>query len=104
MISHGIWKLLTGRCSTEPPHRQMLCYRRRIQPPELHARIEAVDTAVFKDVCRRFIYNKKPALAAVGESVVVCGGLWWFLVVLGGLWGLLDVCGGLWWSVVVFGG
>ena len=35
-------------------------------------------------------------------SVGVCGGLWWFVRVCGGLWGFVGVCGVLWWSVVVF--
>ncbi|ESO02918.1 hypothetical protein HELRODRAFT_185681 [Helobdella robusta] len=46
--------------------RQMLCYRRRIPPPELQARIEAVDAKVLKETCMKFIFDKKPALAAVG--------------------------------------
>ena len=41
---------------------------------------------------------------------MVCGGLWWFVVVCGGLWWSVVVCGGLsgfrWgglrWSVVTF--
>ena len=69
--------------------RQMLCYGRRIPQEELEARIEvgsrrqrdwkepfaaapfslfpqAVDAALVKDVCFRYIYDKCPVVAAVG--------------------------------------
>lgn len=54
-------------------YRQMLCYRRRLPPTELQARIEAVDAKVLRDTCKKFIFNMKPALSAVGEFV----GQWW---------------------------
>ncbi|KAK6482662.1 mitochondrial-processing peptidase subunit beta-like [Huso huso] len=46
--------------------RQMLCYSRRIPLPELEARIDAIDAKTIKDVCTRYIYDKCPAVAAVG--------------------------------------
>uniref|UniRef100_A0A8D2ZFR8 Mitochondrial-processing peptidase subunit beta n=1 Tax=Scophthalmus maximus TaxID=52904 RepID=A0A8D2ZFR8_SCOMX len=46
--------------------RQMLCYSRRIPLHELEARIDAIDAQTIKDVCTRYIYNKAPAIAAVG--------------------------------------
>lgn len=46
--------------------RQMLCYDRRIPLPELEARIEAVNAQVVRDVCMKYIYDKCPAIAAVG--------------------------------------
>ncbi|XP_067684904.1 mitochondrial-processing peptidase subunit beta-like [Haliotis asinina] len=46
--------------------RQMLCYDRRIPLPELEARIEAVNASVVRDVCMKYIYDKCPAVAAVG--------------------------------------
>ncbi|XP_028933791.2 mitochondrial-processing peptidase subunit beta isoform X2 [Ornithorhynchus anatinus] len=46
--------------------RQMLCYNRRIPIPELEARIEAIDAQNVRDVCTRYIYDKSPAIAAVG--------------------------------------
>ncbi|XP_034019480.1 mitochondrial-processing peptidase subunit beta [Thalassophryne amazonica] len=46
--------------------RQMLCYGRRIPLHELEARINAIDANTIKDVCSRYIYNKAPAIAAVG--------------------------------------
>ena len=38
------------------------------------------------------------------ESLAIKSGLWWFVVVCGGLRGSLGVCGGLQSFVVVFGG
>uniref|UniRef100_A0A8C3B2E6 Mitochondrial-processing peptidase subunit beta n=1 Tax=Cyclopterus lumpus TaxID=8103 RepID=A0A8C3B2E6_CYCLU len=46
--------------------RQMLCYSRRIPLHELEARIDAIDATTIKDVCTKYIYNKAPAIAAVG--------------------------------------
>lgn len=46
--------------------RQMLCYNRRIPLPELDARIDAVTAKTVRDVCMKYIYDKCPALAAVG--------------------------------------
>lgn len=46
--------------------RQMLCYNRRIPLHELDARIEAVTADVVKETCYSYIYDKCPAIAAVG--------------------------------------
>ncbi|KAM8929022.1 mitochondrial-processing peptidase subunit beta [Lycaon pictus] len=46
--------------------RQMLCYNRRIPIPELEARIDAVNAETIQEVCTKYIYDKSPALAAVG--------------------------------------
>jgi processing peptidase subunit beta len=46
--------------------RQMLCYGRRIPSSELDARIQAIDASVVRDVCWKYIYDKCPAIAAVG--------------------------------------
>ena len=35
---------------------------------------------------------------------MVCGGVWWFVVVCGGLFWCVEVCGSVWWFVVVCGG
>lgn len=48
--------------------RQMLCYGRRIPLPELDARIDAVDAATIRDICMKYIYDKCPAVAAVGPT------------------------------------
>uniref|UniRef100_A0A4W4HE78 Mitochondrial-processing peptidase subunit beta n=1 Tax=Electrophorus electricus TaxID=8005 RepID=A0A4W4HE78_ELEEL len=42
--------------------RQMLCYGRRIPLHEL----ESIDANTIKQVCTKYIYNKAPAIAAVG--------------------------------------
>ncbi|NWR77038.1 MPPB peptidase, partial [Centropus unirufus] len=63
--------------------RQMLCYKRRIPIPELEARIEAVDAQTIRDVCTKYIYDKHPAVAAVGpieqlpEYNKICSGMYW---------------------------
>ncbi|XP_037745127.1 mitochondrial-processing peptidase subunit beta isoform X1 [Chelonia mydas] len=46
--------------------RQMLCYNRRIPIPELEARIEAIDAQSIREICTKYIYDKCPAIAAVG--------------------------------------
>lgn len=46
--------------------RQMLCYDRRLPVHELEARINSVDAATIKDVCMHYVYDKCPAVAAVG--------------------------------------
>jgi len=46
--------------------RQMLCYGRRIPQNELEARIDAVDAQLVKDTCFKYIYDRCPAIAAVG--------------------------------------
>ncbi|XP_044534582.1 mitochondrial-processing peptidase subunit beta [Gracilinanus agilis] len=63
--------------------RQMLCYSRRIPIPELEARIDAVDAQNIRDVCTKYIYNKHPAIAAVGpieqlpDYNKICSGIHW---------------------------
>ncbi|KAB1276033.1 Mitochondrial-processing peptidase subunit beta [Camelus dromedarius] len=46
--------------------RQMLCYNRRIPIPELEARIDAINAETIREVCTKYIYDKSPAVAAVG--------------------------------------
>lgn len=46
--------------------RQMLCYGRRIPQHELEARIDAVDANLVKATCFKYIYDRCPAIAAVG--------------------------------------
>jgi len=46
--------------------RQMLCYGRRIPQHELEARIDAVDAQLVTDTCNKYIYDRCPAIAAVG--------------------------------------
>merc|ERR1719515_18092 len=48
--------------------RQMLCYGRRIPQHELEARIDAVDAQLVKDTCYKYIYDRCPAVAAVGPT------------------------------------
>lgn len=46
--------------------RQILCYGRRVPLNELMARIDAVKASTIRDVCMKYIYDKCPAVAAVG--------------------------------------
>jgi len=46
--------------------RQMLCYGRRIPLHELEARIDAVDADMVREVCDKYIWDKCPAVAAIG--------------------------------------
>ncbi|GAB6028112.1 hypothetical protein CHUAL_002330 [Chamberlinius hualienensis] len=63
--------------------RQMLCYGRRIPLPELDARIEAIDAKVVREVCNKYIYDRCPAVAAVGpvenlsDYNVIRSGMYW---------------------------
>jgi processing peptidase subunit beta len=46
--------------------RQMLCYNRRIPLHELEARIESVTAESVRNVAMKYIYDRCPAVAAVG--------------------------------------
>lgn len=60
MMSHALVTVLY--C-----YRQMLCYGRRIPLPELDARIKAVDAKTLRDTCMKYIYDRCPVVAGVGE-------------------------------------
>ncbi|CAG0894193.1 unnamed protein product [Darwinula stevensoni] len=46
--------------------RQMLCYGRRMPPHELDARIKMINEKVVHNACMKYIYDRCPAVAAVG--------------------------------------
>lgn len=46
--------------------RQMLCYGRRIPQVELEQRIDAVNASLVRDIAYKYIYDKCPAVAAIG--------------------------------------
>ncbi|XP_041975371.1 mitochondrial-processing peptidase subunit beta [Aricia agestis] len=48
--------------------RQILCYNRRIPLHELDARIDAVSVQNVRDVCYKYLFDKCPAVAAVGPT------------------------------------
>jgi len=66
--------------------RQMLCYGRRMPQHELEARIDAVDAALVKDTCYKYIYDRCPVIAAVGpienlpDYNIIRSGMWWLRV------------------------
>merc|ERR1712008_180980 len=63
--------------------RQMLCYGRRMPQHELEARIDAVDAALVQDTCYKYIYDRCPAVAAVGpienlpDYNILRSGMYW---------------------------
>lgn len=74
----------TGNCGDIG--RQVLAYGRRIPLPELMHRIDMVDAAMVKESCNKYIYDRCPALAAVGpvEGVPdynrIRGSMYWLRV------------------------
>lgn len=66
--------------------RQMLCYGRRIPPDELIRRIDAVDAKLVKDTCMQYVYDRCPAVAAVGpiealpDYARIRSFMWWLRV------------------------
>jgi len=56
----------TGAC--EEIGRQLLAYGRRIPHHEVSKRIDMVDLKLVKEVCNKYIYDKCPAVAAVGPT------------------------------------
>ncbi|XP_056001359.1 mitochondrial-processing peptidase subunit beta-like [Ostrea edulis] len=51
--------------------RQMLAYGRRVPLEEMEYRIDAITPQKVKDVCSKYIYDRCPALAAVGPTGAV---------------------------------
>lgn len=48
--------------------RQILCYNRRIPVHELDARIDSVSVQNVRDVCYKYLFDRCPAVAAVGPT------------------------------------
>lgn len=46
--------------------RQLLCYGRRLPPHELTHRINSITAKNVRDVCYKYLYDRCPAIAAVG--------------------------------------
>lgn len=51
--------------------RQMLAYGRRVPLEEFEYRIDNVNAAKVREVCTKYIYDRCPALAAIGPAVAV---------------------------------
>ncbi|XP_045447196.1 mitochondrial-processing peptidase subunit beta [Melitaea cinxia] len=66
--------------------RQILCYNRRIPIHELDARINAVSVQNVRDVCYKYLFDRCPAVAAVGPTEAlpdytrIRGGMYWLRV------------------------
>lgn len=62
--------------------RQMLTYGRRIPLPELDYRINVIDAKMLREICTKYIYDKKPVIAAIGpvaelpEYERICEGMY----------------------------
>jgi len=48
--------------------RQLLVYGRRIPMAEMFARIDAVDSAAFKRVCNKYLYDREIAVSCMGNT------------------------------------
>jgi len=63
--------------------RQMLTYGRRIPLPELDKRINMIDAKAVKEIATKYIYDKCPAIAAIGpieqlpDYNRIRGYMWW---------------------------
>jgi len=66
--------------------RQLLCYNRRISLQEIEARIDAVNASNLRETCLEYIYDKCPAVAAVGPTDCLPdynylrGGMYWLRI------------------------
>lgn len=66
--------------------RQILCYNRRIPIHELDARIDSVTVQNVRDVCYKYLFDRCPAVAAVGPTEAlpdynrIRAGMYWLRV------------------------
>lgn len=66
LTANTLLQLDTSTAVCEDIGRQLLCYGRRLPPHELIHRINSITAQNVRDVCYKYIYDKCPAVAAVG--------------------------------------
>ncbi|CAH1164705.1 unnamed protein product [Phaedon cochleariae] len=66
LIPNTFLQLDTTTAVCEDIGRQLLCYGRRLPPHELTHRISSITAKNVKDVCYKYLYDRCPAVAAVG--------------------------------------
>ena len=49
------------------------------------------------------VYGGAVVCGGVWWCMLMCGGVWWCTVVYGGVRWCMVVCGGVWWCMVVYG-
>ncbi|CAH0548744.1 unnamed protein product [Brassicogethes aeneus] len=66
LTANTLLQLDTTTAVCEDIGRQLLCYGRRLPPNELTHRIASITAQNVRDVCYKYIYDRCPAVAAVG--------------------------------------
>ncbi|KAJ8958413.1 hypothetical protein NQ318_002195 [Aromia moschata] len=66
LTANTLLQLDTTTAVCEDIGRQLLCYGRRLPPHELTHRINSITAQNVRDVCYKYIYDRCPAIAAVG--------------------------------------
>ncbi|XP_023016693.1 ubiquinol-cytochrome c reductase core protein 1 [Leptinotarsa decemlineata] len=66
LTANTLLQLDTSTAVCEDIGRQLLCYGRRLPPHELTHRINSITAKNLKDVCYKYLYDRCPAVAAVG--------------------------------------